>query len=69
VCANRGLVCTLENFKWCAESYFVDAANVSGRCLALILGGTSVRYYCSDQCLIEGFSLMLVLKRPLFNRE
>jgi hypothetical protein len=35
-CANRGAVCTLENFQWCGELFFVDAAVLRGGCLPLI---------------------------------
>jgi hypothetical protein len=35
-CANRGPVCTLENFQWCGEFCFVGAAVLRGRCLSLI---------------------------------
>jgi hypothetical protein len=34
--SNRGPMCTLENFQWCAEPYFVDAAIIIVRCLPLI---------------------------------
>jgi hypothetical protein len=34
--ANRGPLCTLENFQWGAEPCFAGAAILSGRCLPLI---------------------------------
>jgi hypothetical protein len=36
LCANCGLMCTLENFQWCAEPCFACGAIISGRCLLLI---------------------------------
>jgi hypothetical protein len=35
-CANRGPVCTLENFQCCGEPCFLGAAILRGRCLPLI---------------------------------
>jgi hypothetical protein len=34
-CANRGPMCTLENFQCCEEPYFAGAAILRGRCLLL----------------------------------
>jgi hypothetical protein len=36
LCANRGPVCTLENFEWCAEPCFASAAILIVRYLQLI---------------------------------
>jgi hypothetical protein len=36
LCANRGPMCTLENFQWCAEPCFEDAAVLWSRYLPLI---------------------------------
>jgi hypothetical protein len=36
-CANRGPICTSENFLWCRETCFAGAAILRGTCLPLIL--------------------------------
>jgi hypothetical protein len=54
LCANRGPVCTVENFQWWAEPCFACAAILIGMCLSLIPSGTSANHYLSDKCLMEG---------------
>jgi hypothetical protein len=36
LCANRGPLCTLKNFQWCARTCYAGAAILRGRCLSLI---------------------------------
>jgi hypothetical protein len=66
-CANRGPVCTLENFQWCEEPYFATAAILRGRCLPLSPSRTS-KVITDRISALWRVSLMLALQRTLLNR-
>jgi hypothetical protein len=68
-CANRGPVCTLENFQWGGEPwFFVGAAILRGGCLPPILRRAKHKSLLTWSVPF-GVSLMLALKRSLLNRE
>jgi hypothetical protein len=54
LCANRGPVCTLENFQCCGEPCFGGAAILRGTCLPQIPRRARISYYWSNQCFMEG---------------
>jgi hypothetical protein len=68
-CANRGPMCTLENFQWCAEPCFAYAAILSGRCLSLIPRWDKRKSITDLTSALWIVSLMLALKCSLLNRS
>jgi hypothetical protein len=62
LCANRGAVCTLENFQWCVEPYFVGAAILRLGCLTLIPRRDKRKPLLISLVPLWSFSIVLALK-------
>jgi hypothetical protein len=66
-CANRGPVCTLENYQWCGEPCFAGAAILRGKCPSVI-PRRNKRNITDLISVLWRVGLMLALKRSLLNR-